>query len=125
MAMENARNYTHAAQAEMFKSIGHPIRLQIVKCLVKGERSVLDIVSAVGAEQSNVSRHLAILKQAGVLVCRRSGLKMYYRLAFPAFAEGLKVVLSQIAEAVQRGVAIRMGSAEKASQGPPPVSELN
>lgn len=123
--MENAGNYTHAAQAEMFKAIGHPIRLQIVKCLVKGERSVLDIVGAVRAEQSNVSRHLAILKQAGVLVCRREGLKMYYRLAFPVLADGLKVVLNQIAEAVRTSGPVRREYHEELYQAPQPISEQN
>lgn len=112
--MDSRDGSVHMAQAEVFKAVGHPIRLEIVKLLIGGERSVSEIVSAVQAEQSNVSRHLAILKQAGVLVCRRVGLKVFYRLASPMFAEGLNTTLRQIAEAVRGGGVVRMGFSDEA-----------
>ena len=74
-------NSLYEMQAEIFKSMGHPIRLQILKCLGEGELAVSQIVKAVGAEQSNVSRHLALLKQSGVLTNRKSGLRVFYRLS--------------------------------------------
>jgi len=72
-------------QADIFKALGHPIRLQIVRHLEKGERTVSEIVRAVGAEQSNVSRHLAVLKQCGVLLSRKEGLRVFYSLRSAEF----------------------------------------
>jgi DNA-binding transcriptional ArsR family regulator len=110
-------------QAAIFKAIGHPIRLRIVKCLTEGERMVTDIVSIVGAEQSNVSRHLALLKQAGVLASRKSGLKVYYRLASTEFLGHLTTVLDHIeASAGNGGPAPVAPEALAAAQASQPAS---
>jgi DNA-binding transcriptional ArsR family regulator len=101
MAMES--DPINEVQAAIFKAIGHPIRLRIVKCLTEGERMVTDIVNIVGAEQSNVSRHLALLKQAGVLASRKSGLKVYYRLASTEFLSHLTTVLDHISSSAGNG----------------------
>ena len=54
-------------KAEVFKALGHPIRLAVVEALRDGEACVCDIAEAVRAERPNVSRHLAVLVAAGVL----------------------------------------------------------
>ena len=79
-------------KAALFKAIGHPLRLAIMMFLADGERSVADIVEQIGAEASNTSRHLALLKQVGLLVDRREGLSVYYRHALPCFPELLACV---------------------------------
>ena len=76
-------------EAEILKAVGHPTRLRIVKFLKNGERAVSEIVNGVGAEQSNVSRHLALLKQAGVVRSRKEGLRVYYRMSVPGLTAGL------------------------------------
>ena len=70
-------------KAEVFKALGHPIRLGVVEFLQKGEMCVCEIVAHVGTEMSNVSKHLAILKKAGVVADRRDGLKIMYSLTMP------------------------------------------
>ncbi|MGB6064847.1 MAG: metalloregulator ArsR/SmtB family transcription factor [Desulfomonilaceae bacterium] len=70
-------------KAEVFKALGHPIRLGIVEFLQPGEMCVCDIVAHVGTEISNVSKHLSILKKAGLVADRRDGLKIMYRLIMP------------------------------------------
>lgn len=67
-------------QAEIAKAIAHPLRLAIVDFLRDGEQCVCDIAEHVGAERSNVSRHLSVMVNAGVLDCRKEGLKVIYRL---------------------------------------------
>ena len=67
-------------QAEIAKAIAHPLRLAIVDFLRDGEQCVCDIAEHVGAERSNVSRHLSVMVNAGVLECRKEGLKVIYRL---------------------------------------------
>ena len=73
----------YALRAEIFKALSHPIRLKIVECVSKGEKSVGEIVKHVNAEASNVSRHLALLKKAGILSDRKEGLNIYYHLEIP------------------------------------------
>jgi ArsR family transcriptional regulator len=69
-----------ARQAEILSAVGHPTRIAIVQFLADGEQCVCDIATQVGAERSNVSRHLSVLLKAGVVSQRKSGLKMMYTL---------------------------------------------
>ena len=69
-----------AQKAEIFKAIGHPLRLAILEFIKDGEKTVSEITEFVGSEQSNVSRHLAVLKQTGIVDCRKDGLNVYYYL---------------------------------------------
>ncbi len=68
----------HTAQADFFKALSHPARVQILELLRSGERCVCEIVPALNMEQSNVSRHLAVLKKEGLLGSRKEGLKVIY-----------------------------------------------
>ena len=70
-------------RAEVIKAIAHPIRLAVLDSVQDGERCVCDIASEVGAERSNVSRHLAVMVKAGVLTARKDGLNVFYRLCCP------------------------------------------
>ena len=70
-------------RAAVFKALGHPARLQIVEELAGGEHCVCDLVDLVGLGWSAVSRHLAVLKAAGVLEDEKRGLKVFYRLTLP------------------------------------------
>jgi len=57
----------YEVQAEYFKALSHPVRIKIVHYLREGEKCVCEIVPYLREEQSNVSRHLAALKRAGIL----------------------------------------------------------
>lgn len=70
-------------RALIFKALGHPLRLAIMDELKIKECCVQDLETALGAEQSNISKHLALLKQAGIIDCRKEGLYVYYFLAIP------------------------------------------
>ena len=70
------------SQAAFFKALGHPSRLLMVKALAGGELCVCELQKLVGADMSTVSKHLAVLKHAGVLEADRRGNNIYYRLAF-------------------------------------------
>jgi DNA-binding transcriptional ArsR family regulator len=71
----------HASLA--IKSIAHPLRLKILCVLGAMEVSVQDIVTDVGTSQSNISQHLAILREKGVLSTRKDGNRVYYRIEDP------------------------------------------
>ena len=64
--------------AHVLKAVGHPVRLQIVELLAKGEKCVGDIVDALGVKQSITSQHLNLMRDREVLDCRRDGAKVYY-----------------------------------------------
>ena len=70
-------------RAEVFKALGHPDRLRILEELAEGERCVCDLVASVGSSWSTVSRHLSVLKAAGVLTDEKRGLQVFYRVALP------------------------------------------
>lgn len=63
------------------KSIAHPLRLKILCVLGSEEVSVQDIVDDVGTSQSNISQHLAILRDKGVLCTRKDANRVYYRIS--------------------------------------------
>ncbi len=79
-------------QAEIAKAVAHPLRMAVLDFLRDGERCVCEIADRVGSERSNVSRHLAVMVRAGVLGCRKDGLKVYYRLKTPCVANFLSCV---------------------------------
>lgn len=68
----------HTSQAELFKALAHPVRLQILQMLQEGERCVCELVVDTEMEQPNISRHLAILKREGILECRKDGTRVMY-----------------------------------------------
>ena len=74
-------------QAQIAQAIGHPIRLEIIDFLKNGEQCVCDIAEQIGAERSNVSRHLSVMVAAGVLEHRKEGLKVIYRLKCPCILD--------------------------------------
>jgi len=67
----------------VMKSIAHPLRLKTLCVVADGELSVQEIVDYVGTSQSNISQHLAILRDKGVLVTRKDANRVYYRIGDP------------------------------------------
>ena len=63
------------------KAMSHPLRLKILCTLGDQEVSVQDIVDAVGTSQSNISQHLAILRDKGILASRKDANRVYYRVS--------------------------------------------
>jgi DNA-binding transcriptional ArsR family regulator len=78
--------------AETLKAVAHPVRLQIVNILMNGERSVGELVKALGTKQSLTSQQLSILKSRGVLKSRRNGNVVYYSLN----NNGIKNIMASI-----------------------------
>lgn len=66
--------------ATIIKALAHPTRLFILEQLAEGERSVLDLTKMAGVEMATVSRHLALLKNAGILADEKRGSRVFYSL---------------------------------------------
>ena len=73
--------------AEVFKALGHPTRLWIVRQLADGEHCVCEFVEAVGVDFSTISQHLAILKRAGIIEDDKRGKSVYYHLTCPCILD--------------------------------------
>jgi len=67
--------------SEFLKSLANAQRLRILCLIMEGERPVGEIAEAIGANQSSVSQNLALMRREGLVVPRRSGQTIYYRLA--------------------------------------------
>ncbi|WFE67871.1 metalloregulator ArsR/SmtB family transcription factor [Thiomicrospira sp. R3] len=67
--------------SKALKAMGHPLRLKILCVLSNGELPVMDIVAKVGTTQSNVSQHIDILREKGILSSRRDGSKIFCQVA--------------------------------------------
>jgi ArsR family transcriptional regulator len=75
-----AQNEHIEVAARALKAIAHPLRLKILCVLGENEICVQDIVDAVGTSQSNISQHLAILRDKGVLQARKDANRVFYRV---------------------------------------------
>lgn len=71
------------ARAGVFKALGHPTRLAIVDMLAGGERCVCEINEHIDSDMSTVSRHLAVLRNVGILSSDKRGNQVFYRLECP------------------------------------------
>ena len=79
-------------RADVFKALGHPIRLAIAEALSDGPRCVCDLAELTTAERSNVSRHLSMMVAAGLLESEKRGLMVFYRLRAPCVLSVLSCV---------------------------------
>jgi ArsR family transcriptional regulator len=85
-------------QAEVAKAISHPVRVAVLEFVKDGEQCVCDIAEAVGSERSNLSKHLSVMVNAGVLVSRKDGLKVMYRIKTPCVLKFLGCIKECIKE---------------------------
>jgi DNA-binding transcriptional ArsR family regulator len=70
-------------QAEICKTLTNPKRIEILSALKNEEKTVTELVDALGASKANVSQHLAVMRHKGILTTRREGVNIYYRVANP------------------------------------------
>lgn len=79
-------------KADLIKALAHPTRLQILDLLRKGEMCVCKITPALELEQPNISQHLALLRERGIVACRKEGISVYYRIKDPRTFEALDIL---------------------------------
>ena len=70
----------YKTEAELLKTLGHPIRLKIIEVLVSNKSCVKNIWESLGISQATVSQHLISLKNKGIVSCKRDGVMMCYEL---------------------------------------------
>ena len=79
-------------RAAVLKAMGHPSRIRILELLAQGETCVCDIAPVVGSDMSTVSRHLAVLRHAGIIEDDKRGLKVFYKLSTPCVLDFFRCI---------------------------------
>ena len=86
--------------ADYFSVLSEPSRLRIMYAVCSGEKSVSEVVELCGSSQANVSRHLAALHKAGILLRRKEGTTVFYSIADNATVEMCQTVCAKMAESL-------------------------
>lgn len=97
--------------AQRFKVLAEPLRLKILHVLGEDELTVGEIIAATGALQANISKHLGILQQAGLLRRRKDGLNVYYRIC----DESVFAVCEVVCASLHDRLATQMGELSPAT----------
>lgn len=77
----------YEAKADLFRTLGHPVRIRVLELLQSGPRPVSELISDIGVEASNMSQQLAVLRRAGLVSSSRDGAKVMYTLSTPDVAK--------------------------------------
>ncbi|WP_432823781.1 ArsR/SmtB family transcription factor [Trichloromonas sp.] len=95
--MDATRKAYLTARTQVLKAMAHPSRLLIIEELEKEERCVCELTSMVGADVSTVSKHLSVLREAGIVQDEKRGNQVYYRLRVPCILNFFGCVESVLA----------------------------
>jgi DNA-binding transcriptional ArsR family regulator len=106
--MTAAEKAKYNAQARVHKALAHPTRLFIVEELSRQERCVAELTEMIGVEMPTVSRHLSVLKGAGILEDDKRGTQVFYRLKTPCVMNFFRCV-SEVRHAAMRHEAALLG----------------
>ena len=74
-------------RAKMIKALAHPSRLMMVDALVDGEKCVCELRELVGSDMSTISKHLTLMREAGIVDDRKAGLQVFYSLRVPCIVK--------------------------------------
>ena len=89
-------------RARIVKAIGHPVRLMVIDFLKDGERSFSEIFDLFQLDKSTVSKHLLVMKEAGIVSSRKEGADMFYRLEVPCVIDFFSCVTAVIESNVKK-----------------------
>lgn len=92
----------YQAKAELFRTLGHPVRIRVLELLQAGPRPVHELLSEIDVESSNLSQQLAVLRRAGLVASSRNGSAVLYTLSTPDVAQlllsGRRILASMLAD---------------------------
>ena len=104
--MDATTQARYEARARVIKAMAHPTRLFLVEELSRRERCVCELTALVGADMSTVSKHLSILKAAGIVRDEKRGSSVYYHLRMPCILNFLSCVQSVIESAAREQLSL-------------------
>ncbi len=104
-------------QCEICKSLGHPLRLQILDRLNKGEASASELIAALDIPKGSLSKHMSLLMSGGIVESRHEGRRIFYRLSDPEIHKACAIMRSIIYRRLKQGgklaLAIRNAEADQ------------
>ena len=95
--------------ASICHTLANPKRLEIIDRLRVGERSVTELVEALEISQANLSQHLSVMRQKGIVTTRREGLKVFYRLSNSKITQACDLMRQVLLENLESDVALARG----------------
>ena len=90
--MNEKEKMIYEAKANVFKALAHPTRLWMIEKLASGECCVCEFANEVDADFSTISKHLTVLRQAGIVKNEKRGKKVYYQLMIPCVLKFMNCV---------------------------------
>ena len=99
--MDDSTRALFEAQAAVIKAMAHPTRLFMVDQLAHGEKCVCELTEMIGADVSTVSKHLSVLKNAGIVKDDKRGTQVFYKLEMPCVLNFFSCVRSVIESRVK------------------------
>ena len=82
----------------MCKVFSNPTRLEILNLLRNKERSVAELIQKTNLSQANISQHLAIMKHKGIVIARRDGKNIYYKITYPKIIKAFDIIRKVLSE---------------------------
>ncbi len=95
---EDISEQIYSMHAQVCKALADPKRLRIINVLRDGEMTVGDMARVLGLRQANLSQHLMLLRERGVVTTRRQGLNVYYALSNPKIVQACEIMRKVLAE---------------------------
>ncbi len=90
-------------QAEICKTLGNAKRLEILHALRDSELTVSELVDILGISAANVSQHLGVMRQKGILSTRREGVNIYYKVSNPKVTQACDLMREVLIEHLEEG----------------------
>jgi ArsR family transcriptional regulator len=105
-AAPTGRQPLSVLKADLFKALGHPIRVRVLELLAIEDTPVAEMLADTGVEPSTLSTHLAVLRRAGVVTGRREGSSVIYSLTDPAVAGFLAAARTFLLRSLAHGAGL-------------------
>ena len=104
-----ADSQLYELHASICQTLANPKRLEVIDRLRDGEQSVSDLAGAMKIGQANLSQHLAVMRQKGIVATRREGLNVYYRLSNPKIIKACDLMRQVLLEHLEAGAELARG----------------
>lgn len=92
--------------ASICQTLANPRRLEIIAHLRDGEKTVTEMMDVMQISQANLSQHLGLMRQKGIVIARREGLNIYYRLSNPKIIRACDLMRQVLLENLESGAAL-------------------
>ena len=99
---DDSSEQLYSMHAQVCGALADPKRLRVINALRDGEMTVGDLARTIGLRQANLSQHLMLLRERGLVTSRRHGLNVYYALSSPKIVEACELMREVLAEHLAR-----------------------